>query len=163
MAKRTVHAHSAGPGGSPFPPLGLAASGAAGLASASALGTGQHIVGNSTSRTGASSSLSNVNGDAFHAHPPSSYHHGHHHHQHQHHHHHQKEGLPPAPSKVDAVAAQQCRLQDAYWSDDEEDMECPLCLEEIDLSDANFKPCPCGYQVSEIRELLLIFQRGAQR
>ena len=29
-----------------------------------------------------------------------------------------------------------------------EDMDCPLCLEEIDLSDANFKPCPCGYQVS---------------
>lgn len=27
-------------------------------------------------------------------------------------------------------------------------MDCPLCLEEIDLSDANFKPCPCGYQVS---------------
>jgi hypothetical protein len=26
-------------------------------------------------------------------------------------------------------------------------MDCPLCLEEIDLSDANFKPCPCGYQV----------------
>lgn len=28
-------------------------------------------------------------------------------------------------------------------------MDCPLCLEEIDLSDANFKPCPCGYQVSK--------------
>ncbi|PWZ02258.1 hypothetical protein BCV70DRAFT_198535, partial [Testicularia cyperi] len=26
-------------------------------------------------------------------------------------------------------------------------MDCPLCLEEIDLSDANFKPCPCGYQI----------------
>ena len=26
-------------------------------------------------------------------------------------------------------------------------MECPLCLEEIDISDANFKPCPCGYQI----------------
>lgn len=113
-------------------------------------------------------------------------------------------GLPPAPSKFDASQAQQCRLQDAYWSDEEvsaataffgdepapyrrgvlmhqpgaacaicrdrhrvpavpfcsrtlsihrnaphqEDMDCPLCLEEIDLSDANFKPCPCGYQVS---------------
>ena len=23
----------------------------------------------------------------------------------------------------------------------------PLCIEEFDLSDKNFKPCPCGYQV----------------
>ncbi|KLO10642.1 hypothetical protein SCHPADRAFT_832227 [Schizopora paradoxa] len=39
-------------------------------------------------------------------------------------------------------------VQDAYWSDDEaEDSECPLCLEEMDVSDANFKPCPCGYQI----------------
>ncbi|UZJ55248.1 hypothetical protein CBS101457_004568 [Exobasidium rhododendri] len=56
-------------------------------------------------------------------------------------------GLPPAPTKVDASQAQACRLQDAYWSDEEEDLDCPLCLEEIDLSDANFKPCPCGYQI----------------
>lgn len=26
-------------------------------------------------------------------------------------------------------------------------MDCPLCLEEMDISDLNFKPCPCGYQV----------------
>lgn len=26
-------------------------------------------------------------------------------------------------------------------------MECPLCLEEMDISDLNFKPCPCGYQI----------------
>ncbi|KAL0574571.1 transcriptional repressor general negative regulator of transcription subunit 4 [Marasmius crinis-equi] len=39
-------------------------------------------------------------------------------------------------------------VQDAYWSDDEaEDAECPLCLEEMDISDLNFKPCVCGYQV----------------
>ncbi|KAF7323197.1 Transcriptional repressor [Mycena chlorophos] len=38
-------------------------------------------------------------------------------------------------------------VQDAYWSDDEaEDAECPLCLEEMDISDLNFKPCVCGYQ-----------------
>ena len=24
----------------------------------------------------------------------------------------------------------------------------PLCIEELDPSDKNFKPCPCGYQVS---------------
>jgi|ERR1700761_2750882 len=29
----------------------------------------------------------------------------------------------------------------------QEDAECPLCLEEMDLSDMGFKPCPCGYQV----------------
>ncbi|MBE3049402.1 hypothetical protein IMZ48_44270, partial [Candidatus Bathyarchaeota archaeon] len=23
----------------------------------------------------------------------------------------------------------------------------PLCIEDLDLSDRNFKPCPCGYQV----------------
>lgn len=26
----------------------------------------------------------------------------------------------------------------------------PLCIEEFDLSDKNFKPCPCGYQVCRI-------------
>jgi hypothetical protein len=29
----------------------------------------------------------------------------------------------------------------------QEDAECPLCLEEMDISDLNFKPCICGYQV----------------
>ncbi len=29
----------------------------------------------------------------------------------------------------------------------EEEWECPLCMEEMDLADKNFKPCPCGYQV----------------
>ncbi|KAH8833906.1 hypothetical protein DL96DRAFT_1521515 [Flagelloscypha sp. PMI_526] len=39
-------------------------------------------------------------------------------------------------------------VQDAYWSDDEADeAECPLCLEEMDVSDLNFKPCICGYQI----------------
>lgn len=28
-----------------------------------------------------------------------------------------------------------------------EEVECPLCMEEMDLSDQYFKPCPCGYQV----------------
>ncbi|KAL0947530.1 hypothetical protein HGRIS_013627 [Hohenbuehelia grisea] len=39
-------------------------------------------------------------------------------------------------------------VQDAYWSDDEaESAECPLCMEEMDLDDLNFKPCICGYQI----------------
>ncbi|KAF7294679.1 PAN2-PAN3 deadenylation complex catalytic subunit PAN2 [Mycena indigotica] len=41
-------------------------------------------------------------------------------------------------------------VQDAYWSDDEaDDAECPLCLEEMDISDLNFKPCICGYQICQ--------------
>ncbi|KAG8997525.1 transcriptional repressor general negative regulator of transcription subunit 4 [Tulasnella sp. JGI-2019a] len=39
-------------------------------------------------------------------------------------------------------------VQDAYWSDDEEEgTECPLCVSEMDMDDLNFKPCPCGYQL----------------
>lgn len=30
---------------------------------------------------------------------------------------------------------------------DEDDTDCPLCLEEMDSSDLCFKPCPCGYQI----------------
>ncbi len=33
-----------------------------------------------------------------------------------------------------------------YSSSEEEDV-CPLCLEELDITDKNFKPCTCGYQV----------------
>jgi len=28
-----------------------------------------------------------------------------------------------------------------------DDSLCPLCLEELDLTDKNFRPCTCGYQV----------------
>ena len=34
-------------------------------------------------------------------------------------------------------------------SDDEEDTHCPLCVEEMDVSDKNFIPCPCGYRVRQ--------------
>ncbi|KAG6361736.1 hypothetical protein INS49_009964 [Diaporthe citri] len=37
--------------------------------------------------------------------------------------------------------------QDQYLDDEEE--TCPLCIEEFDLSDKNFRPCPCGYQVCQ--------------
>lgn len=36
--------------------------------------------------------------------------------------------------------------EDTYLSDEEE-LECPLCMEEFDISDRTFKPCPCGYQI----------------
>ena len=32
-------------------------------------------------------------------------------------------------------------------SDSDSDMECPLCVEPLDISDRNFLPCPCGYRV----------------
>ncbi|KAK7931878.1 CCR4-NOT transcription complex subunit 4 [Apiospora marii] len=32
---------------------------------------------------------------------------------------------------------------------DEEEDTCPLCIEEFDLSDRNFRPCPCGYQICQ--------------
>ncbi|BGP56080.1 hypothetical protein JCM8202_005230 [Rhodotorula sphaerocarpa] len=55
-----------------------------------------------------------------------------------------------------AHAANQNSLQNASTALDrvlamldgfEDDMDCPLCLEEMDISDLNFKPCPCGYQI----------------
>ncbi|EEB08717.1 CCR4-Not complex subunit Mot2 [Schizosaccharomyces japonicus yFS275] len=39
------------------------------------------------------------------------------------------------------------KSQDIYSSEDDDDMYCPLCMEEIDISDKNFKPCQCGYRV----------------
>ncbi|KAF9653850.1 hypothetical protein BDM02DRAFT_3182296 [Thelephora ganbajun] len=60
----------------------------------------------------------------------------------------------PAPVFQSGAASIQSKsrvlagVQDAYWSDDEaEDQECPLCLEEMDISDLGFRPCPCGYQI----------------
>lgn len=36
----------------------------------------------------------------------------------------------------------------SFLSDDEEDY-CPLCIETLDITDKNFKPCPCGYQICQ--------------
>ncbi|KAL8728091.1 MAG: hypothetical protein Q9166_005616 [cf. Caloplaca sp. 2 TL-2023] len=40
------------------------------------------------------------------------------------------------------------RIQEDAFMDDSDD-SCPLCVEEFDLSDKNFRPCPCGYQVCQ--------------
>lgn len=32
------------------------------------------------------------------------------------------------------------------YEDDEGPQECPICLDELDLTDRSFKPCKCGYQ-----------------
>ena len=34
---------------------------------------------------------------------------------------------------------------------DEDDKICPLCCEDLDISDQNFLPCKCGYQVARRR------------
>lgn len=33
-------------------------------------------------------------------------------------------------------------------ADEEEQDCCPLCMEELDITDKTFDACPCGYQVS---------------
>ncbi|KAF3936796.1 hypothetical protein ABW19_dt0203424 [Dactylella cylindrospora] len=38
--------------------------------------------------------------------------------------------------------------QQDTFIDDSDDC-CPLCVEEFDLSDKHFKPCPCGYQICQ--------------
>ncbi|KAJ0421657.1 putative CCR4-NOT core complex subunit Not4 [Aspergillus carlsbadensis] len=40
------------------------------------------------------------------------------------------------------------RLQSDSVIDDDDEF-CPLCIEEFDLSDKNFRPCPCGYQICQ--------------
>ncbi|PWN52517.1 hypothetical protein IE53DRAFT_373515 [Violaceomyces palustris] len=117
MAKRTAPQTSNGPA---FPPLGLVAGVGASAASSMTGSNMNPLLGGATPTSNNNNSDFQILSNI---------------------------GLPPAPTKFDASQAQQCRLQDAYWSDEEEDMDCPLCLEEIDLSDANFKPCPCGYQI----------------
>ena len=32
--------------------------------------------------------------------------------------------------------------------EDDDEYVCPLCVEEVDVSDRDFLPCPCGYRVS---------------
>ncbi|CAK3887709.1 general negative regulator of transcription [Lecanosticta acicola] len=39
-------------------------------------------------------------------------------------------------------------IQDQFIDDDEEEV-CPLCVEEFDLTDKGFRPCPCGYQICQ--------------
>ena len=41
---------------------------------------------------------------------------------------------------------------------EEEPLECPLCLEYLELDDVNFYPCTCGYQVGLINQITLILE-----
>lgn len=42
------------------------------------------------------------------------------------------------------------RTQQDQFIDDDEEETCPLCVEEFDLTDKGFRPCPCGYQVNQL-------------
>lgn len=57
--------------------------------------------------------------------------------------------LPPPPSSPRPPLPAMSRSQQDQFIDDDEEETCPLCVEEFDLGDRGFKPCPCGYQVSE--------------
>ncbi|SAM06918.1 hypothetical protein [Absidia glauca] len=36
------------------------------------------------------------------------------------------------------------------FDSDDEDYDCPLCMEELDIADRNFRPCTCGYQYTSL-------------
>lgn len=46
---------------------------------------------------------------------------------------------------------------------DDEDKICPLCCEELDISDQNFLPCKCGYQARPAASDALADPRGRAR
>lgn len=50
--------------------------------------------------------------------------------------------------------------QQEYDSDDSnydsEESLCPLCLDELDITDKSFKPCTCGYQVCRTMYFILL-------
>ncbi|KAI8341464.1 hypothetical protein BC941DRAFT_416959 [Chlamydoabsidia padenii] len=33
------------------------------------------------------------------------------------------------------------------FESDDDDLDCPLCMEELDIADRSFRPCTCGYQI----------------
>ena len=41
-------------------------------------------------------------------------------------------------------------------SSDDEPLECPLCMEYLELDDISFYPCSCGYQVWHHSALVII-------
>ncbi|KAJ9096355.1 hypothetical protein QFC21_005176 [Naganishia friedmannii] len=44
------------------------------------------------------------------------------------------------------------KLQDVVWSDEEEEPECPLCMEELDPSDVHFKPMKRLQQAKQLKQ-----------
>lgn len=64
--------------------------------------------------------------------------------------------LPLAPPLPRRATPQRVPARPSFRPLQDDDPECPLCMEEMDLSDVNFKPCPCGYQV----RLFLVSRSG---
>ncbi|ORY24964.1 hypothetical protein BCR39DRAFT_545379 [Naematelia encephala] len=60
-------------------------------------------------------------------------------------------GPPPASASGGGGVSREVLkgLQDVVWSDDEDDPDCIVCAEPLDLSDLNFKPCQCGIQICQ--------------
>lgn len=46
------------------------------------------------------------------------------------------------------------------FSDDDEP-ECPLCMDQLDITDRNFRPCPCGYQVRWLATVAILIEVSA--
>ncbi|CCE65221.1 hypothetical protein TPHA_0K00870 [Tetrapisispora phaffii CBS 4417] len=55
---------------------------------------------------------------------------------------------PHVHENLKAIQKTLSNYDTSFLSDDEEDL-CPLCLEALDITDKNFKPCPCGYQICQ--------------
>lgn len=51
------------------------------------------------------------------------------------------------PSSTMMMSSGMTSLSDRLRGSETDRFTSPLCIEEFDLSDKNFKPCPCGYQV----------------
>lgn len=49
----------------------------------------------------------------------------------------------------DNLPLQRFNNYDPNFLSDEEEEYCPLCIEALDISDKNFFPCPCGYQICQ--------------
>lgn len=54
---------------------------------------------------------------------------------------------PTFPTRLPFTTSVMSKSQQDQFIDDDEEETCPLCVEEFDLTDKGFRPCPCGYQV----------------
>lgn len=76
--------------------------------------------------------------------------------------HHSHAGHPPARRRASSHAAERddqpsapttgghdedAASHDGRSEDDQEVEQCPLCMEELDLTDLSFQPCPCNYKI----------------
>ncbi|PJP10022.1 CCR4-NOT core ubiquitin-protein ligase subunit MOT2 [Saccharomyces cerevisiae] len=55
---------------------------------------------------------------------------------------------PHVQENLQAIHNALSNFDTSFLSEDEEDY-CPLCIEPMDITDKNFFPCPCGYQICQ--------------